>query len=496
MPRQPACISGSHIYASRLVDFGLSFGIDILGSMAIDCYDTSGALIWSLPMGQKLLVKSIAADATGNVFISGAYMETLHLGGTDSLVNTGSGFTTNLFLISLDASGILRWKRNVTLSSADAFNISALAIDPQENCWYALEYFDSTSIKKLDVNGNDMQSYLIMGTRMLGSFSFDPAGNMFIAGSSGSINLNVNGYSVNVPETYMMFVSRINVAGTTSWIQLAHDQTFQGPQIVATATGDAYVSGNLMDSTSFGNVVFHGPQWVYDIFLTKVDSSGNFSWGVEVPETPNITGDFQCGKNNFIDADDLGNVYLSGTIRGTVDWGNGIVSDAGAIPSNGISIISFDNNGNARWQITGGATGFVTPYSLFKGDQDDCYFAASAVDDVIFDSLTTNQGGNYAFVLGKIGTSFTAGFVTARIKSLISFPNPADKKLVVSSRQYAINPVSIFNVMGENVLKLISNESSYGHDYFQIEIDVSNFPSGIYFLEAGSARTKFLVQHE
>ena len=501
MPEQPACISGTHIYGARLVDFSLNFGIDIFGSMAVDCYDTSGTLLWTFPMGQKLIVKSITADVTGNVFISGAYMETLHLGGTDSLVNTGSGFTTNLFLLSLDASGSLRWKRNVTLSSADASNVSALAIDPQENCWYALEYFDSTSIKKLDVNGNDIQSFLIQGTRTMGSFSFDPNGNMFIAGSSGSITLNVNGFSVNVPETYMMFVSRINVAGTTSWIQLAHDQTFQSPQIVATANGDAYISGNLMDSTSFGNVAFHGPQWVYDIFLTKVDSSGNFSWGVEVPETPNIVGDFTRGKNNFMDVDAAGNVYLSGTARGSVDWGNGVISDAGSIPSNGISIISFDNNGIARWQLTAGATGFVTPYSVFTGDQDDCYFSSSAVGTVTFDSLTTNQGGNYAFVLGKINSELTTAIIVPSTEEeLFVYPNPVKEKLAIGSlptgqagRQYAINSVSIYNALGTIEMDI---EVPATNSLMSIEMDISKLPSGIYFLLAGNVRTKFIVQHD
>lgn len=500
MPRQPSCISEDNIYAARMVDFALSYGIDIYSSVAIDCIDTSGALLWSYPVGPKLSVSDITADDIGNVYVCGSYMETLILNGSDSLENTGSGFNTNLFLFSLDNTGNLRWKRNVTLTQVDAFEIPALAVDPQGNCWCGLAYFDSTSIMKLDGIGNDILSHSIHGTRTIGNFSFDPSGNLFVAGSAGFQTLSVNGYTVNVYEPYMMFLTRINNSGNTSWIKLAHDQTFQFPEVVATAGGDAYLSGNLMDSTSWGNVVFEGPQWVYDIFLTKVDSSGNFSWGIEVPETPNIVGDFQCGRKNFIHADDAGSVYLTGTIRGSVDWGNGVVTDAGASPSHGISIISFNGSGLPRWQKTGVATGFVTSYSVGVRNQDECYFSASAVGDLSFDSLTTNQGGNYAFVLGKISPFLTTAInEPIAADGLFVYPNPAKNKLAIrnlptgqSGRQYAINYVSIYDFLGTMAMNI---EVPAASNLLTIEMDISELQSGIYFLQTGNVRTKFIVQH-
>jgi len=492
-PQQPACVSGNKIFAGRMVDFNLSFGVDIFGSMSIDCHDTSGVQLWSFPLGQKANIHCISADASGNVYVGGVFMETLHLTPNDSLENTGSNFDTNLFLLSLDASGNLRWKRNLSLTHADAFNISCLDIDPQSNCWYALEFFDSCTIKRLDATGQDVQSHIIMGTRTLGSFSFDPNGNMFLAGSAGFLTLSVNGYSVNAPEPYMMFVSRINAAGNASWIQLVHDVTFQSPQIVATASGDAYVAGNLMDTAVFGNVSFHHPQWVYDIFLTKVDASGNFSWGVQVPETPIITGDFMRGRNNFVDVDAAGNVYLAGIIRGIVDWGNGVITDAGAITNYGGSVISFDNNGVARWQVTGSAAGFIAPYSLCVTGQDECYFSAGISGSVTFNSISANQGGGFAFLLGKISGSTSSGIDELSSGELLNvYPNPANNKLAIGSRQYAIKAIQIYNFIGELVLSVQLQASNFKPE---TTIDVSHLPAGSYFLQAGNARAMFVVQH-
>lgn len=484
--QQPSFVSGNKIFSTRLSVFDNNFGSDIYGTQSIDCYDTSGTMNWSFALGPKAIVRTIIADAAGNVFIAGSFMETFHVGANDSLTNTGSGFDTNLFLVSIDVAGNLRWKRNVTLSHPDAFNLSAFAIDPMENCWYGLEYFDSISVKRLDVNGNDAQSYVVLGTRTLGSFSFDPAGNMFLAGSSGSQMMVVNGVSAAVTEPYMMFVARIDASGNGSWIKLMHDVTFQSPQVVATASGHAYLAGNLMDGATFGTVVFDGPQWVYDIFLTRIDSAGNFLWGVEVPLQQTITGDFQRGKDNFLDADAGDNVYMTGYIRGVVDWGNGVISDAGTIPSDGMAVVSFDANGTPRWQKTGKATGYVTPYSLCVTAPDECYFAASAIGTTTFDSLTTNTGGNLALVLGKISTQSASGINDLESETLSLYPNPADHFLMVKPNENNA-AVEIYNALGEKVFHAEKVRSS---------VDVSFLPDGMYLVIIGSSKAKFIVRHK
>ena len=66
----------------------------------------------------------------------------------------------------------------------------------------------------------------------------------------------MNGYSEVVSESYMMFVKRIDYLGHTSWIRLAHDITFQEPQIVCSKNGEAFVAGNVFDSTSWQGINF------------------------------------------------------------------------------------------------------------------------------------------------------------------------------------------------------------------------------------------------
>lgn len=492
--QMPSCAGAGKIFAARMVDYVLNYGVQNFGSMNVECYDPSGNLLWSFPMGPKLAVEDITADASGNVFLSGTFMETLSLDGTDTLFNTGTGLNTNEFLLSLDAAGNLRWKKNMTISNTDVSGIPALAIDPQNNCWYGCVFFDSTSIRKLDVNGNDVQSFLITGTRTLGNFDFDAGGNIFLSGSTGFLTLAVNGFPVSVPEPYMMFVSRISTAGNTSWTRLIHDVTFQSPRVAVSMNGEAFVSGNLLDTAVFGTVTFHHPQWVFDIFLTKVDSSGNFSWGVQVPLTSVIQGDFQRAKDNFLDVDANGNVYISGLLRGTVDWGNGVITTSGSVTNDGNSIISFDGNGIPRWQVTGIAASSITPYSLSVTGVDECYFTNSVRGTTMYDSVTTNSNGNFAFLIGKISDAASAGISeTISENGIMVYPNPADQSAVIhSGSSVSVNDISVYDVVGKkiDVSNLISLNSSRS-----AEVDVSLLPPGVYFLVAGPAQTKLIVSH-
>jgi hypothetical protein len=496
LTQQPACASANRIYAARMVDFALNYN-ELFGSFAIDCYDPSGALMWSFPVGDSVDVESISSDASGNVIVGGEYMSTMNLGASDSLANTNMGlYNVNLFLFSLDDAGNLNWKRNITLTHPDAWELSVVETDHLGNFWYGLSYFDSISIKRLDSNGSDVQSHLIEGTRSMKSFSFDPMGNLYVTGSSGSLTMNIKNTSVNVPEPYMMFVTRIDAAGNCNWIKLAHDVTFNSPHIVAANNGDAYLAGNLMDSTAFGTVIFHHPEWVYDIFLTRLDSSGNFSWGVQVPHQQTLTGDFYRGTNNFIDVDASGNVYMTGTIRGLVDWGNGVISDAGQIPSNGVSVVSFDASGIPRWQISGTGPGFITPYSILSPGIDECYFTSAAVGPLTMDSISTNPGNDLAFILGKISSSTAINEMDVK-ENLVLFPNPVDDKLYVGSLtpkggMAADAEISIYNSLGENLFSDDFISTSTNH----FEIEVSKFPEGIYFLSIGDVKKKFVVQHK
>jgi hypothetical protein len=80
-------------------------------------------------------------------------------------------------------------------------------------------------------------------------------------------------------------------------------------------------------------------------------------------------------------------------------------------------------------------------------------------------------------------------------KDMVIFPNPVINQLAVSSRQYAINSTSIYNISGELVMRPPMQCVNSQH---QVEIDVHLLPPGIYFLDVACdeyiSHTRFIKQ--
>ncbi|MBK9733317.1 MAG: T9SS type A sorting domain-containing protein [Chitinophagaceae bacterium] len=465
------------------------YGNDIFGETSVDCYSDAGDLQWSIQLGNKVVVSEIMADVNENVYVGGSFMETMSINGVDSLVNTGNNFNTNAFLLCFNTNGMLVWKRNISLQHDSYTNIAAITVDQQDQIWYGASDFLSAEVFKLDASGNELLSYELTNAKTLGGMSFDADGNLFLSGATSTPFLTIGNLSVPVSETYMMYVPYINASGVTQWIRLASDVTFQTPQVQADPWGNAYVSGSLFLGTSFGTVSFIDPQWLYDVFITRVDKYGNFKWGVQAPQnTGGITGDFSRGGKNFIAVDGAGNLYLTGITRGTLDWGNNVMSGLGALSFGSLSVLSFDTSGNALWSMNGGSSDFNQAYSLDATTSGKCYFSASIIDEAIFGNIIVNTDEGFASVLGKISAGIPT--VVQSINNSFSidvYPNPMDAVCVVhfDAQKKGEIQLDLFDLEGK-LRKSISREITIaGHQ--ALSFSVADITPGIYGLQIKSA---------
>ena len=485
MAKHNSCISSNgNIYAGRMVNFTYYFG-SIFGTSSIDCYNNAGQLQWSFPFGQKTVIEQMSADANGNLLIGGIFLETLMFTATDSLNNISPPLTPNVFLFSLDAAGSLRWKRNLTLTNSNSSTVLAMNADHQDNFWYVDDNIFDMNIHKLDNNGQDVQNIALHNARSVGGICFDANDNLFVTGSTEMGTMTIGSLSTTVPDTYMMFVAFIQSSGAASWVRLATDATFQNPVCVSDGAGGAYVAGNLMVPTSFGTVSFQGPEWVYDVFLTHVDASGNFSWGIEIPHQPTLTGDFLRGSNNFIASDAAGNVYMMGICRGVVDWGNGIVSGGVSVPlpSQQISIVVFDPNGNPVHHLEGGNSDFDQVYSLHIMPAGDAYFSGAVIDTAFFGSNTVNPGGDLAYVIGRINTVVTSVAQSSLPRNLSVYPVPANNFLYIND-EHNFSGAQVYNMQGA----LIINQSRGISNHSLKSIDIAHLSPGNYVLKLNDGK--------
>lgn len=489
LPQHSICVSDAGlVFAAQLDSSSLVYSQDVLGKQTFRCFNKSGVLQWSVSLGLKVTINRMISDHAGNLYVCGMFMDSLKISNSNlSLANTGINFTINPFIAKFDANGNVVYIKNKAAGQLNNYVAAALAVNSQGELYYAIQDFALDSyITKVDAMGNDLQSYIINEARTIGQISFDANDNLFVSGSTSLGMLTVNNFGITVPESYMMFIARIDNNGQTSWVRLAHDVTFQFPVVAAGIDGSAFLSCSLLDSTTWGTVSFNGPQWVYGMFLTKVDSTGNFLWGVSIPPTPTIQGDFTPGANVFIDDDALGNVYVTGITRGTINWGNSVTTGSGAIPASEISYMCFNNAGIPQWQLGGSSSSFETTYTMDADSIGNCYFASGISGSGTFGSFNINNGGAQAAVFGKISSPFVKVENNVQQTEIRIFPNPSnDFVRVFANTEFVknIKAISIKNMQGQIV---------FSQKSFQPIINVQHLAQGIYAIEIDAGKKKII----
>jgi len=137
-------------------------------------------------------------------------------------------------------------------------------------------------------------------------------------------------------------------AQTTNWAKQAGatSRATNGTAIAVDAAGNSYVTGNFSGTATFGG--FSLTAFAVDVFVTKYNNSGVVQWAKQ------IGGSGAFPKANSIAVDVSGNVYLTGHITNTTDFGGTSLSPIG---NNDIFVAKFNNSGTLQWVKQAGSAG-------------------------------------------------------------------------------------------------------------------------------------------
>ena len=474
-------------FVSNTVDY-----TGLFGTYSIDVRESDGGLVWSYPLGNKVQVQAIAADASGNVYIGGTFMQTLFHGAFDQLIHIGGvtdTFDVNAFLLKLDANGELEWIRNLEPLQPGLDNIADIRIDKDGDAWYAYNETFSGLLQEIDDNGTDVGfTRYIGGVRGISSFDFDPDNNIFITGACDPGQVELAPLEYDVTDSYNIYIAKFDAAGVGQWAKFAHDITFQMPVVECDASGNAFVGGTLMDTMTLGTHHLNAPQWVNDFWLTKVDGDGVFLWAKQGPQPMSLQGDVARADGKFIDVDDAGDVYMLANVRGANDFGNGVFIDAGATSQSNMAVIKFaGTDGEAQWAANGGATSFNSTHQLALDENDNIYFTRTLTD-------TSNYGFIHIdiaywtnhFTLGKItvlqDTSIGVSIEDISTKAFSLYPNPASTFVLIPLDLQGAE-LSVFDATG----KQVAFYQGVGN-----KVDVESLPNGVYTLRFTNERVRFV----
>ncbi len=462
MPRHAIASAPSNLVSMRADSVSGIFGNTVFGTVVLEAIDPTLGDTWlSCLLSDSVSVGAAVVSPVGIAYFSGSFMgDALQFCDGSQLPGLGGLFTVNHFVMAWNLNtGQPLWSRNLDLTFPDIIEPAALAVDPEGNLWYSAMEFSQGHLVQVDFFGDDVQTRTVSGIRRFGTLSFDPWGGLYVSGSceNGTLTFAGQGFPMESDEGYNMFVFRYRPDGSPGFAQFGEDVTFTDPTVVATSDGHAYLAGALhLDGEVWPGLQFDGFDWGADVFIAKLDSTGQFLWGKEGHSAGvGITGEVERAQGPCIAVDALDRVFFTGVVRGVVDWGEGVMSE-GVMPDRSLTVVAFEIDGTPQWATTSEPSPwFVTAQSIAAtAEAGAIHFIAHAASAFTFDGHAVGADMAQTAVVGRIN-AITTGFTEQpTMLGMHAWPNPVADVLFVELEATVVLPAELFNSAGQRVLNI------------------------------------------
>ena len=362
-------------FDGNAVDFDPGTGVRILNqntgisSLFVSKFNANGNLVWAKQTVAHseydnvwgAYSESITTDASGNVYTTGFFGGTIDFdpGDRDFLLNN---FFGNNFILKLDSSGLFLWANQMGQTSRSFVWGKSIAIDVSGNV-YTSGYF-------------------------LGSVDFDPGPGIF---NLSTINPTLDNLS--------LYVSKLNSSGSFVWAKQVggpgsmaiRSFPIDGSSTAIDTNGNIYTTGAFSGTVDFDpgagvhNLTAAGKA---DIFVSKLDLSGNFVWVKQMACT-------NSSYSGGLVLDATGNIYTTGAFSGTIDFdpGPGVydLTSAGSSTNIFINKMTHCTSGNTSYtKNVSTCSSYVANCGVYtsSGVYTQTFLSASGCDSIVTLNLT------------------------------------------------------------------------------------------------------------
>ncbi len=309
----------------------------------------------------------IDADSSGNIYVTGSYAGSADFG-TTTLTSNGS--YPDIFVAKLTSAGSWSW----AVTAGGSYH----------------DYGQGISVDRLN------RIYVT------GCFALTATFGTLSVTTGDAINLNSD-----------IFVARINTSGVWQWVKRAGGGAYvsygtgefndQGMAVSNDYAGNVFVTGVFRETADFGSTSYTS-LGNCDIFLAKLDASGNWLWakragqsGVDVPRDITTLGG--------------GVSFITGNFENTASFSPYSVTSAGGWD---IFVAKMDNGGNWNWAFRAGVSGAITNgLELGTGISHDALgniyttgiFRAYSSQWITFGGTSLQSQGQNDMYIAKLGSS-------------------------------------------------------------------------------------------
>lgn len=260
---------------------------------------------------------AIAADASGNIIVTGVFRDTAVFGST-TLVSLSN--SQDIFVAKIDNNGNFVWAKSFGGSNTDISNKIAV-----------------------DASGNIIVAGEFKGTSSYGAFTF-----------SSAVYPPLMQQQAGQPS-YDAIIFKCDPSGNVLWAK-AGIAPFddRAVSVAVDETNNIYVCGQYSDTIQFTNT--YNNNSFNAGFIMKIDPSGNESWFRRMVASQFMAYDIDAKINKVVVTGDFSNTLTINTTPSQSVTGN--------FPHN-IFTLCLDYSGNYQWGSSTGSDNVVSSRALF-----------------------------------------------------------------------------------------------------------------------------------
>ena len=444
--------------------FNMSGSTEYWSQIFISKLDTEGNFVWAKQIGgigsdyENNQGAGIALDATGNVYTIGTFVGIVDFDpeiGIDTIMPVGGIYDQDIFINKLDPSGHVIWTKIIGGKNYDIAN-DGIAIDHSGNVLTTGAFTDTLDL--------------------------DPGDSVF------NLTVGVGGGVEN------MFISKLNTDGEFVWAKQLGSIT-NGPgveNITVDKLGNVYFTGLFQGTIDFDpgiltyNLTPKGDEYDADIFISKLDSAGNFAWA------RSMGGRGMNGAKSIV-TDEGSSVYITGGFQDTMDVDPGLgVYNLISIEYSAIFIVKLQDDGTLLWakQLNGTGTSNVG-CSIIVDATANVYVAGNFDQDIdmdpgvgVFSFFTT---GIQDICLLKLHDTLSTVNIAEQLghglNTCMIYPNPSNGIFNIGLNLDSDSSVKIEIIDITGQLIRMVNQTNLNAGINSIAIDGSELSNGIYFIK-------------
>jgi hypothetical protein len=325
-------------------------------------------LVWSWGAGESWddFAHSIALNAlSGHQFVTGSVRGTTNLRGWD----LGGEGTRDVFLVKLSSGVVFQGVSFGGTELAEGYGVAADAAGGALVTGKFSGTMDFGGSGFTSAGGDDIflarydGNLVHVWSKRLGGAStdhgyavaMDAVGNVFITGLfEGSVDFG--GGTLVGSGSADIFLAKYDAGGNHLWSKWFGGSAYDfGSSVAVDGSGNVVVGGAFQGSVDFGESLSAGS---YDGFVARYAPNGSHLWSQRF-------GGIDIDQAGDVAVDGLGNMYVCGSFRATVNLGGGNLISAGV---DDVLLAKYGANGLHLWSDRYGGVGSDVANSIAVDD--------------------------------------------------------------------------------------------------------------------------------